>query len=170
MYSPRFFGTAAMGFLLSVLLSLCSLKLRAQTYEYPFQNPNLSEEERVSNLVSLITGKVKKIAVVGNRAEDVFKDWYGALPAYSVSPLDGIRKAVEGSDVEVRFQRWDSDGDAAKLAAWADLVIVCVGNDPNTSPQWGDNTVQSPWGAGTIAGEGREALDRRSLQQFPICN
>lgn len=116
------------------------------------------------NILPIDTVRVKKIAVVGNRAEEVFKDWYGALPAYSVSPLDGIRKAVEGSDVEVRFQRWDSDGDAAKLAAWADLVIVCVGNDPNTSPQWGDNTVQSPWGAGTIAGEGREALDRRSLQ------
>ena len=109
-------------------------------------------------------GKVKKIAVFGNRAEAVLKDWYGALPTYRVSPLEGIKAKVEGTDVEVRFQRWDSDGTAQELAKWADVCIVCVGNHPATSPDWDAQTVQSPWAYGTVAGDGREALDRRSLQ------
>jgi beta-glucosidase len=108
--------------------------------------------------------KVKKIAVFGNRAEEVLKDWYGALPSYTVSALDGIKAKVEGTDVEVRFQRWDSDGSAQELAKWADICIVCVGNHPATSPDWGAQSIQAPWAMGTVAGDGREALDRRSLK------
>jgi len=116
------------------------------------------------DILPIDTKKVKKIAVMGNRAEEVLKDWYGALPAYKVSPLDGIKAAVAGTDVEVKFQRWDSDGSAQELAKWADVCIVCVGNHPATSPDWGAQSVQSPWAYGTIAGDGREALDRRSIQ------
>ena len=116
------------------------------------------------NLLPLDKSKVKKIAVFGNRAEQVLKDWYGALPAYRVSPLDGIKAKVEGTDVEVKFQRWDSDGSAQELAKWADVCIVCVGNHPATSPDWDQQSVQAPWAYGTVAGDGREALDRRSLQ------
>ncbi len=116
------------------------------------------------NILPIDINKVKKIAVFGNRAEKVLKDWYGAKPAYRVSPLDGIRAKVEGTDVEVKFQRWDSDGSAQELAKWADVCIVCVGNHPGTSPDWDDQSVQSPWGYGTVAGDGRESLDRRSLQ------
>ena len=116
------------------------------------------------NILPIDKNKVKKIAVFGNRAEEVLKDWYGALPAYKVSALDGIKAKVEGTDVEVKFQRWDSDGSAQKLAEWADICIVCVGNHPATSPDWGPMSVQAPWAYGTVAGDGREALDRRSLQ------
>ena len=115
-------------------------------------------------LLPLDRNTVKRIAVFGNRAEKVLKDWYGALPAYRISPLEGIRAAVDSSHTEVRFQRWDSDGSAQELARWADVCIVCVGNHPNTSPDWDGQTVQSPWGYGTVAGDGREAMDRRSLQ------
>ncbi|MBO4565824.1 MAG: glycoside hydrolase family 3 C-terminal domain-containing protein [Bacteroidales bacterium] len=115
-------------------------------------------------LLPLDTTRVRKIAVFGNRAEKVLKDWYGALPAYRVSPLEGIQSYVDGSGVEVRFQRWDSDGSAQELARWADVCIVCVGNHPATSPDWDGQSVQSPWAYGTVAGDGREALDRRSLQ------
>ena len=115
-------------------------------------------------LLPLDTLKIKKIAVFGNRAEQVLKDWYGALPSYRVSPLDGIQAYVEGSGVEVKFQRWDSDGSAQELARWADVCIVCVGNHPATSPDWDGQSVQSPWAYGTVAGDGREALDRRSLK------
>ena len=34
---------------------LFGTSLSAQKYEYPFQNPDLSEEERVENLLSLMT-------------------------------------------------------------------------------------------------------------------
>ncbi|MBR5255968.1 MAG: glycoside hydrolase family 3 C-terminal domain-containing protein [Bacteroidales bacterium] len=116
------------------------------------------------NLLPLDKSKVKKIAVFGNRAEKVLKDWYGALPAYRVSPLDGIKAAVDSTQTEVRFQRWDSDGSAQELAKWADVCIVCVGNHPATSPDWDGQSVQAPWAYGTVAGDGRESLDRRSLQ------
>ena len=107
---------------------------------------------------------MKRIAVFGNRAEQVLKDWYGALPTYRVSPLEGIKAAVDSTRNEVRFQRWDSDGSAQELAKWADVCIVCVGNHPATSPDWDRQSVQSPWAYGTVAGDGREALDRSSLQ------
>ena len=115
-------------------------------------------------LLPLDKKKVTKIAVFGNRAEKVLKDWYGALPSYRVSPLEGIKAAVDSTRTEVRFQRWDSDGSAQELAKWADVCIVCVGNHPTTSPDWDRQSVQSPWAYGTVAGDGREALDRRSLQ------
>ena len=115
-------------------------------------------------LLPLDKFKVRKIAVFGNRAEQVLKDWYGALPSYRVSPLDGIKAKVDSTRTEVRFQRWDTDGSAQELAKWADVCIVCVGNHPATSPDWDSQSVQSPWAYGTIAGDGREALDRRSLQ------
>ena len=88
------------------------------------------------NLLPIDKNKVKKIAVFGNRADQVLKDWYGALPTYKVTALDGIKAKVEGTDVEVKFQRWDSDGSAQELAKWADVCIVCVGNHPATSPDW----------------------------------
>ena len=116
------------------------------------------------NILPIDIQKVKKIAVFGNRAEKVLKDWYGAKPSYRVSPLEGIQAKVAGTDVEVKFQRWDSDGSAQELARWADVCIVCVGNHPGTSPDWDGQSVQSPWAYGTVAGDGREALDRRSLQ------
>ena len=116
------------------------------------------------DILPLDRDKVTKIAVFGNRAEAVLKDWYGALPAYRVSPLEGIRAAVDSNRTVVRFQRWDSDGAAQELARWADVCIVCVGNHPATSPDWDAQSVQSPWAYGTVAGDGREALDRRSLQ------
>ena len=115
-------------------------------------------------LLPLDKKQVKKIAVFGNRAEEVIKDWYGALPAYTVSALQGIQSAVEGTDVEVRFMKWDSDGEGQKLAQWADVAVVCVGNNPKTSPDWQWEKIQAPWGEGNIAGDGREAVDRRSLE------
>lgn len=108
--------------------------------------------------------QVKKIAVFGNRADEVLKDWYGALPSYKVTALDGIKAKVEGTDCEVRYQKWDFDGSAQELAKWADVCIVCVGNHPTTSPDWESQAYQAPWGYGTAAGDGREAVDRRSLQ------
>ena len=42
--------------LLSVTAALClGGGLIAQSYDYPFQNPNLSDDERIENLLSLMT-------------------------------------------------------------------------------------------------------------------
>jgi len=104
--------------------------------------------------------KVTKIAVIGNRAEDVIQDWYGAKPAYTVNALQGIRTAVEGREIEVKFLDVDHDGSAEKLAQWADVAIVVVGNHPVDSPSW----TMAPWAQSTKLSEGREAIDRQSLE------
>lgn len=104
--------------------------------------------------------KVTKIAVIGDKAETVIQDWYGAKPSYTVNALQGIRKAVEGKDIEVRFIDVDHDGSAERLAAWADVAIVVTGSHPVTSPDWG----MSPWAQRTKLSEGREAIDRQGLE------
>lgn len=139
-----------------------------ETQEYKDKALLVSQKSVVllknDGILPLNKKEVKKIAVFGNRAEEVLKDWYGALPAYRISALEGIKAKVAGEDCEVRFQKWDSDGSAQKLAEWADVCIVCVGNHPATSPDWGAQSIQAPWAMGTVAGDGREAMDRRSIQ------
>ena len=51
-------------FLAAALLSLPCL-LRAQEYEYPFQNPSMSEDARLDNAVSLMTVDEKIATIVG---------------------------------------------------------------------------------------------------------
>ena len=38
-------------------MSAMAVTVSAQTYQYPFQNPKLSVEERTENLISLLTPK-----------------------------------------------------------------------------------------------------------------
>jgi beta-glucosidase len=111
-------------------------------------------------LLPLDADAITKIAVIGNHADSVLQDWYGAKPSYSVSALQGIRNAVEGKNIEVKFLDLDHDGSAEKLAAWADVAIVCVGNHPVNTPKW----ALAPWGVTTKLSEGREAVDRQSLE------
>ncbi len=113
------------------------------------------------NLLPLSSEKIRKIAVVGNRADTVFVDWYGGLAPYMVSPLQAIRNYAESRGIEVRYVADDRSGFAAEAARWADVVIAVVGNHPVMST---DYEVAPPWGKGSNQSEGREALDRRSLQ------
>lgn len=113
-----------------------------------------------SQTLPLDIAKVTKIAVFGNRAESVIQDWYGAKPSYTVTALQGIMNAVEGKDIEVRYMDLDHDGSAEKLAEWADVAVVVVGNHPVTSSDW----EMAPWAKATRLSEGREAVDRQSLE------
>jgi len=103
--------------------------------------------------------QIRRIAVIGNRADEVIEDWYSGTPAYKVSALQGIKNAVAGTGIEVRYARTDKMDEATKAAAWADVAIVCVGNEPTCSPDWGT----APWGKSVIAGEGREDVDRTAI-------
>lgn len=111
-------------------------------------------------LLPLQKERIRKIAVIGNRADKVLQDWYGGKMPYTVTPLEGIRNAVQPQGIEVRYVEDDKRGEAQRLAEWADVAIVCVGNEPTCSPDW----AKSPWGKGVIAGEGREDVDRTSIQ------
>ena len=106
------------------------------------------------HLLPLDRHKIKKIAVIGQRATEVLQDWYAGKPFYTVNVLDAIREEV-GNDIEVRYVKTNRMDSARTVAAWADVAIVCVGNHP---------TCDAGWEQAPVISEGKEAVDRQSLQ------
>ncbi|MBP5611692.1 MAG: glycosyl hydrolase family 3, partial [Bacteroidales bacterium] len=64
---------------LSVALLLAVAACSSQKYEYPFQNPKLSNAKRVDNLISLLTPE-EKIGLMMNKSVSV--DRLG-IPSYN---------------------------------------------------------------------------------------
>lgn len=106
------------------------------------------------HLLPLDRHKIKKIAVIGQRTTKVLQDWYAGKPFYTVNVLDAIREEA-GNDIEVRFVKTNRMDSARTVAAWADVAIVCVGNHP---------TCDAGWEQAPVISEGKEAVDRQSLQ------
>lgn len=107
-----------------------------------------------SQLLPFNKSKIKSIAVIGPRANEVLLDWYSGTPPYAVTILEGIKNAV-GKDVEVLYAASDEMDKATKAARKADVAIVCVGNHPyGTDARWKISPVPS---------DGREAVDRKAL-------
>lgn len=106
------------------------------------------------HLLPLDRHKIKKIAVIGQRATEVLQDWYTGKPFYTVNVLDAIREEA-GNDIEVRYVKTNRMDSARTVAAWADVAIVCVGNHP---------TCDAGWEQAPVISEGKEAVDRQSLQ------
>jgi beta-glucosidase len=107
------------------------------------------------NLLPLNPSKLKSIAVIGPRANDVLFDWYSGSAPYKVTPFEGI-KAKAGPGVLVTCATNNSNGEAVNLANWADVAIVCVGNHPLGG-------YGTRWAQVSSSSEGREARDRESL-------
>ena len=105
------------------------------------------------NLLPLDKTKIKSVAVVGPRANQVLLDWYSGTPPYIVTPLEGIKNKV-GNKVAVNSATTDEE--AVKIAGESDVAIVCVGNHPTG----GDN---QGWAKVSVPSEGREAVDRKSI-------
>lgn len=97
--------------------------------------------------------KIKTLAIIGPRADEVLLDWYSGTPPYVVTPLEGIKKKL-GNNVEVLVAKNNIDGKAAAIAKKADFVIMVVGNHPVCNAGWANCPVPS---------EGKEAVDRQSL-------
>jgi beta-glucosidase len=106
------------------------------------------------SLLPLDKTRLKSIAVIGPRANEVLLDWYSGTPPYRISPLEGIKSKV-GTNVTVNFATNNDNGEAAKLARSADVAIVCVGNHPT-----GDVT---NWAKVALPSYGREAVDRQTI-------
>jgi beta-glucosidase len=104
-------------------------------------------------LLPLDKTRVKRVAMIGPRANEVLLDWYSGTPPYTVSPLDGIREKL-GTGAAVTCVVDDTDGAAVKAAQTADVAIVCVGNHPTSNAKW--EVVTSP-------SEGKEAVDRKDI-------
>jgi len=107
-----------------------------------------------NQLLPLNKSKIKSIAVIGPRANEVLYDWYSGTPAYAVTILQGIKNAV-GKDVEVIYAPSDEMDKATNAARKADVAIVCVGNHPyGTDAKW----MVSP-----VPSDGREGVDRKAI-------
>lgn len=56
--------------IVALAMSAMAMTASAQTYQYPFQNPKLSVEERTENLISLLTPK-EKVGLMMNKAVSI---------------------------------------------------------------------------------------------------
>ncbi|MFL9837351.1 glycoside hydrolase family 3 C-terminal domain-containing protein [Flavobacterium sp. ST-75] len=113
----------------------------------------LLKNDPAKQLLPLNKNNIKRIAVIGQYAEDVYLDWYSGTPPYKVSPLQGIKNKI-GNNIEVTYAKNNADGKAAKIAAEADVVIVIAGNHPYCDAGWADCPVPS---------NGKEAVDRQAI-------
>ena len=108
---------------------------------------------------------LKRIAVIGPRADDVLPDLYSGEPPYSVTPLAAI-KARLGLGVAVAYASDNQNGAAVKAAEGADVAIVVVGNHPTCGRTAGEILKSLIVSKGTncqVPSEGMESSDRRSL-------
>jgi beta-glucosidase len=110
------------------------------------------------NLLPLDKSKLGSIAVIGPFGNNVLVDWYAGMPPYAVTPLEGIRNKV-GPNVRVRYAPDDNNGNAANVAAESDVAIVFLGNHP---------TCNAPFGRCALPSEGKEAVDRKSIDLDPV--
>jgi beta-glucosidase len=108
-------------------------------------------------LLPLDKSKIQSVAVIGPFGDNVLMDWYAGMPPYAVTPLEGIRNKVV-PNVRVRYAPDDNNGSAANLAAESDVAIVFVGNHP---------TCNGPFGRCALPSEGKEAVDRKSIDLDP---
>jgi beta-glucosidase len=113
----------------------------------------LLKNDPAKNLLPIDHKRVKKIAVIGPRADQVLLDWYSGTPPYTVTALAGI-KAKAGEHIEITYALNNIDGKAAKLAKEADIAIVITGNHPTCNAGWAQCPVPS---------DGKEAVDRQSI-------
>jgi len=105
---------------------------------------------------------IKRIAVIGPHADSVHWDWYGGIPPYATTALDGIRAAV-GPGVQVDYAADNAGGAAEKAARAADVAVVLVGNDPTCGPNMGKEWTEAGTKPCADPGDGREGRDRETL-------
>ena len=112
-----------------------------------------------SALLPLDPAGLRRVALIGPRADEVLLDWYSGTPPHTVSPRAGLVARL--GEAAVCFDAGDDPARAAALAGECDVAILCVGNRP-VGP--------GGWALVDLPSEGREAVDRRSidLEQEPL--
>jgi len=108
--------------------------------------------ENRHGLLPLDRNRVRSMAIVGPRCNEVLFDWYSGMPPYTITPRDGIER-VAGPGVSVGWVG-DTGPAALELVREREVAIVCIGNHPEGNASWA--RVSSP-------SEGKEAVDRKSL-------
>ena len=97
--------------------------------------------------------KLKSIAVIGPRADQVLLDWYSGTPPYTITPLEGIQAKL-GSGVTVNYAANNDNGAAVNAAKESDVAVVLVGNH---------TTCDAGWEKCPTPSDGKEAVDRRAI-------
>lgn len=110
--------------------------------------------KNTNSMLPLDLTKIKSVAVIGPRADQVLPDWYSGNPPYKITALQGIRNAC-GKNISVTFADENRMDEAVKAAKSADVAIVVVGNNPIGAI--------SEWKVSPIPSDGKEAVDRKSL-------
>jgi beta-glucosidase len=111
--------------------------------------------KNANELLPLDREKLKSIAVIGPRANEVLLDWYSGTPPYRVSPVEGVKNKV-GATVAVSFTTNNDTAEIVKLAGASDVAVLCVGNNPIGVPGGAWQKVSAP-------SDGREGVDRQSI-------
>ena len=109
--------------------------------------------KNAGGLLPLDPRALRSVAVIGPRADAVLLDWYSGTPPYTVTPLAGIRARL-GEAVTVNRAADNTNDAAVALARASDVAIVIVGNHP---------TCDAGWEKCPVASDGKEAVDRRSI-------
>jgi beta-glucosidase len=105
------------------------------------------------DMLPLDAARLKKLAVIGRRADEVHVDHYSGTLPYTITPLAAIREKLAGR-VRVDYAADGSADSARRLARAADAVIVFAGNHPTCNAGW----AQCP-----DPTEGKEAVDRKAV-------
>ncbi|TRZ42295.1 glycoside hydrolase family 3 C-terminal domain-containing protein [Robertkochia solimangrovi] len=113
----------------------------------------LLKNDPQNSLLPLQKEKIKSIAIIGKRADNVLEDWYSGTPPYMISPLEGIKNQA-GAKIKVTYVPYNADGKAVAAARNADVAIVITGNHPTCDAGWADCPLPD---------EGKESVDRQSL-------
>ncbi|MBQ9677307.1 MAG: glycoside hydrolase family 3 C-terminal domain-containing protein [Prevotella sp.] len=111
---------------------------------------------RNNGLLPLDAQKIRKLAVVGPYADQIIYDWYSGTPPYEVTILNALREMAKVEGFEVNYIPDNRMDQAEQLAREADAVIICTGNHPYGT--------KADWFFCPVPSDGREAVDRKSLQ------
>ncbi|MBR1545433.1 MAG: glycoside hydrolase family 3 C-terminal domain-containing protein [Prevotella sp.] len=109
-----------------------------------------------NGLLPLDAQKIRKLAVVGPYADQIIYDWYSGTPPYEVTILNALREMAKVEGFEVNYIPDNRMDQAEQLAREADAVVICTGNHPYGT--------KADWFFCPVPSDGREAVDRKSLQ------
>lgn len=109
--------------------------------------------KNTNNTLPLDKGAIKSIAIIGNMADSVCRDWYGGNAPYKIPARAGITAKV-GTGVTINYAANNASGAAADAARSSDVAIVFIGNHPTCNAGWAQCPNKS---------EGKEAMDRSAI-------